>query len=173
MLSGDNGILQRTTDAKTKSNEAQIKERVRLAYNSALTRDLTNGNGVLTKPTLDDEIAKEFGDNGEVTEEGKYWVISVDGVEIERVAKSTTTPVEEAIVAPAEGEYEEKYDISKNENGSVWAYLVKNGDDYEAIIVGEGEIYDFSAISSGRTSWTCGKDISFQWFDKFKKSKFR
>ncbi len=37
MLSGDNGVLQRATDAKTKSDEAQIRERIQLAYHSALT----------------------------------------------------------------------------------------------------------------------------------------
>ena len=86
MLSGDNSILQRATDAKTKSDEAQIKERVRLAYNSALTRDLTNGNGDLTKPTLDEEINNEFGSSGKVEKDGDEWVIYVDNNEIERIS---------------------------------------------------------------------------------------
>ena len=88
MLSGDNSILSRATDAKTKSDEAQIQERVRLAYNSALARDLTNGNGVLTKGTLDEEINNEFGTDGNVTEDDDYFIISVKGKEIEKVAKT-------------------------------------------------------------------------------------
>ena len=86
MLSGDNSILQRATDAKTKSDEAQIKERVRLAYSSALTKDLTNGNGDLTKPTLDEEINNEFGSSGKVEKDGDEWVIYVDNNEIERIS---------------------------------------------------------------------------------------
>ena len=70
MLSGDNGILQKATTAKENTDSAQIKERVRLAYNSALTKDLTSGNGDLTKPTLDEEINKEFGSSGKVEKDG-------------------------------------------------------------------------------------------------------
>ena len=59
MLSGNNGVLQRATDAKTKSDEAQIKERIQLAYHSALT----GGKGSYTKETLEEELEKEFGEN--------------------------------------------------------------------------------------------------------------
>lgn len=86
MLSGDNGILQKATTAKENTDSAQIKERVRLAYNSALTKDLTNGNGDLTKPTLDEEINNEFGSSGKVEKEGDEWVIYVDNNEIERIS---------------------------------------------------------------------------------------
>ena len=86
MLSGDNGILQKATTAKENTDSAQIKERVRLAYNSALTKDLTSGNGDLTKPTLDEEINKEFGSSGKVEKDGDEWVIYVDNNEIERIS---------------------------------------------------------------------------------------
>ena len=94
MLSGDNGILQEATKAKESTDSAQIKERVRLAYNSALTRDLTNGNGDLTKPTLDEEINNEFGSSGKVEKDGDEWVIYVDNKEIERISipESALTP---------------------------------------------------------------------------------
>lgn len=88
MLSGDNSILSRAIDAKTNTDNAQIKERVRLAYNSAWTRDLTNGNGDLTKPTLDEEINKEFGNSGKVIVDKNEWVILVEGKEMERVPKT-------------------------------------------------------------------------------------
>lgn len=86
MLSGNNGILQKATTAKENTDSAQIKERVRLAYNSALTKDLTSGNGDLTKPTLDEEINKEFGSSGKVEKDGDKWVIYVDNNEIERIS---------------------------------------------------------------------------------------
>ncbi len=89
MLSGDNGILQKATDAKTKSDEAQIQEKVRLAYNSALAKDLTNGNTTLTKSTLEDELKKEFKDNVSISEDGNYWVIIVNEKEIERLDKNS------------------------------------------------------------------------------------
>ena len=85
MLVGENGLLQRATNAKTNSDDAQIIERIRLAYNSALTRDLTNGNGDLTKPTLDEEINIEFGSSGKVIEDGNDWVITVNDIEFERI----------------------------------------------------------------------------------------
>ena len=44
MLSGDNGILQRATDAKELTGIAQEKEIVALAYNSALAKKISNGD---------------------------------------------------------------------------------------------------------------------------------
>ena len=70
MLSGDNGILQKATDAKTKNDEAQIKERIQLAYHSALT----GGQGSYTKESLEEELEKEFG-------EGNYNVDDSDDTE--------------------------------------------------------------------------------------------
>ena len=83
MLSGDNGILQKATDAKTRTDEAQIRERIRLAYNSALTKDITNQNGEVQKSTLEDELENEFPNKtigiAESTDK-KEWVITIDGV---------------------------------------------------------------------------------------------
>ena len=59
MLSGDNSILQKATDAKTNTDNAQIKEKIQLAYHSALT----GGQGSYTKESLEDELEKEFGEN--------------------------------------------------------------------------------------------------------------
>ena len=74
MLSGNNGVLQRATDAKTKSDEAQIKERIQLAYHSALT----GGQGSYTKESLEDELEKEFGENNyNVDDSGSdNWVLT-------------------------------------------------------------------------------------------------
>ena len=85
MLSGDNGILTRATDAKTKSDEAQIKERIQLAYHSALTKDLTGESNELTEDTLSEELENEFKDKTFTitpSEDKKQWVIKVDDVEV-------------------------------------------------------------------------------------------
>ena len=60
MLTGDNGILQRAGEAKDTTDEAQIKEKIRLSYLAALT----GGKGKVTEELLVDELDKEFGENG-------------------------------------------------------------------------------------------------------------
>ena len=92
MLTGDNGILKRATDAKVNSDEAQIKERIQLAYHSALTKDLTGENGQLTSTTLQEELDSEFKDktatitpNGDKTQ----WIITVDNVDVSIPAGKT------------------------------------------------------------------------------------
>ena len=60
MLTGDNGILKRAGEAKNTTDEAQIKERIRLSYLAALT----GGKGKVTEGLLVDELDKEFGING-------------------------------------------------------------------------------------------------------------
>lgn len=52
MLSGDNGILQKTTTAKTETEKAQEQEIVALAYNSALAKKVSNGDS--SKVTAED-----------------------------------------------------------------------------------------------------------------------
>lgn len=52
MLSGDNGILQKATDAKTQTGIGQEKEIVALAYNSAVAKKI--GNGDSTPVTAND-----------------------------------------------------------------------------------------------------------------------
>ena len=79
MLSGDNSILQRATDAKIKSDEAQIKERIQLAYHSALT----GGQGSYTKDTLMAELKKEFETDYDVDDsDNKNWKMKAHGQEI-------------------------------------------------------------------------------------------
>ena len=85
MLSGNNVVLQRATDAKKKSEEAQIRERIQLAYHSALTKDITGENVELTMPTLQSELNNEFvGKTVTITPsaDNKEWTIEVDGVEV-------------------------------------------------------------------------------------------
>ena len=82
MLSGDNGILQRTKDAKTKSDEAQIREKIQLAYHSALAEGLGN----ITEDSLKVALTKEFGVEGigytiDTINDGKQWKIIVNEIE--------------------------------------------------------------------------------------------
>ena len=83
MLSGDNGILQKATDAKTNTDNAQIKERVQLAYTAAIAK----GKGNLTESNLRAELANEFGDEYDLDEDTttNEWIILVNEVERLRV----------------------------------------------------------------------------------------
>ena len=63
MLSGENGILQKATEAKTRTEIGQEKDIVALAYNSALAKKMNNGDSI----TL---IAEDI--NAELTDQGAY-----------------------------------------------------------------------------------------------------
>ena len=95
MLSGDNGILQRATTAKENTDNAQIKERIQLAYLSAIS----GGQENLTEETFKNELIKEFGaskikdDTISTSEDGKTWTVTIDGASAE-VAAVDTTPTE-------------------------------------------------------------------------------
>ena len=79
MLSGNNGVLQRATDAKTKSDEAQIKERIQLAYHSALT----GGKGSYTKDSLMEELKNEFTTDYDVDDsDDENWKMKAQGQEV-------------------------------------------------------------------------------------------
>ena len=77
MLLGDNGILQRATTAKENTDSAQIKERIQLAYHSALT----GGQGSYTKESLEEELEKEFGENNYNVDDSDNtnWILSAKG----------------------------------------------------------------------------------------------
>ncbi len=80
MLSGDNSILQKATDAKTYSDSAQIKERIQLAYHSALT----GGQGSYTKESLENELKTEFGENNYSVDDSDNtnWILNAKGQSI-------------------------------------------------------------------------------------------
>ena len=102
--------MQRATDAKTKSNEAQIRERIQLAYHSALTEDLTNENRQLMKTTLQRDLDKEFlGKTVTITESADKndWIIKVDDVEVD-VPTGKTVSLKDLIIANPELYYGKK-----------------------------------------------------------------
>ena len=68
MLSGDNGILRKATDAKEQTGIGQEKEIVALAYNSALAKKVSEGNSTTVTATdlnteLTNQGASADGDN--------------------------------------------------------------------------------------------------------------
>ena len=79
MLTGENSILKRTVDSKTKNDEAQIRERIQLAYHSALV----GGKGSYTKDTLMDELKKEFSTDYDVNDSDNVnWKMIAHGQEV-------------------------------------------------------------------------------------------
>ena len=88
MLTGDNGILQRAGDAKTMTDEAQIREKIQLAYHSALT----GGKGSYTKESLEEELENTFGENNYNVDDSsnENWILTAQGesVTIPAVKKS-------------------------------------------------------------------------------------
>ena len=60
MLSGDNGILQKATTAKTETEKSQEQEVVTLAYNSALAKKVSNGDSTaVTDGDLNTELTNQ------------------------------------------------------------------------------------------------------------------
>ena len=81
MLAGDNSVLQRATDAKQASGDAQIRERIRLSQLAAISA----GNGNLTEPNLKAELTKEFGAEGTgytITDNGTSWEVAIIGTNV-------------------------------------------------------------------------------------------
>ena len=74
MLSGDNGILQRAAEAKTNTDNAQIKEKVQLAYLAAMA----GGKGEVTEALLEDALDSEFG-SGKYTLAQDLSKVTIDG----------------------------------------------------------------------------------------------
>ena len=72
MLAGDNGILQKATDAKTQTGIGQEKEIISLAYNAALAKKVGNGNSsAVTDSELNDEL-----DSSEATASGSPIIVT-------------------------------------------------------------------------------------------------
>ena len=89
MLTGDNGILNRAGQAKTMTDEAQVLENIKLAYNNAQIGKYTNSNENFANK-IQEELEKTYGagnatvtDNGDgtltVTVNGKIYDIDGDG----------------------------------------------------------------------------------------------
>ena len=154
MLAGDNGLLTRAGEAKDTTDEAQIKEKIRLSYLAALT----GGKGQVTEGLLVDELDKEFGINGyklsqdltKVTINGKDYEVGgtvtpggraikdKNGVKIKNTKE--TTPF---LPNPTKNEITNN-DLStgltiKDENQNEWVWIVVPKTDKVYKIAGVGQ----------------------------------
>ena len=90
MLSGENSILNRATQAKTNTGLKQIDEKIKLANAATITR----GQGTLDYEVLKDELAKVLGTEGEdwtiSAEDTNPWVVTVNGKEYSLSTRGTT-----------------------------------------------------------------------------------
>ena len=78
MLSGDNTILSRATQAKIKTGNSQDEEAISLAYLATITGNYTNGDDISS--TLTSELEKNYGSGKvNVTKDGSTYKISIDG----------------------------------------------------------------------------------------------
>jgi len=89
MLTGDNSILQKATEAKEKTRDETQREALNLAILGVLSNSL--GQDEITKTKLEEELNKssEAG-NFEITEEGSYLLVSFTGGKTYRVNKNGT-----------------------------------------------------------------------------------
>lgn len=87
MLSGDNSILKKGTEARERTGTEQIRERIRLAQMGAVA----NGTGNLTEANLRAALTQEFGESGYTLTDGDTaWTVKVGEVE-ESISKSGST----------------------------------------------------------------------------------
>ena len=127
ILSGDNSILQKGTEAKQNTVKSQIEERIKMANNVAVM----NGLGELLYGNLKVELAKEFGEEGtdwSISEEKENpWVVTVDEVNVS--ISHIELPIDglNALKQKIESEQE---DCSIDESGNITIGLLW---DYEPI----------------------------------------
>ena len=140
MLSGDNGILQKATTAKENTEKSQIEERIKIAYHSALARDITEENGELLKTTLQTELDNEFTDKDvTITDSAdkKDWIIKVDNVEVS-VKAGKTISLTDLIIANPEMYY-----------GKVVSNYTVGGKIYRIFYVDKSGDFGISSLGTG------------------------
>ena len=82
MLTGENSILSQAGRSRELTNQKQIEEKVRLAYNAALMGDMNNGHSKVQENTLNTELAKEFpGSTIEIDLKGEKWKVKIDNAD--------------------------------------------------------------------------------------------
>lgn len=122
MLSGDNGILQKATDAKELTGVGQEKETIALAYNSALAKKVSNGDSSeVTAGDLNTELTNQGATaNGDdpitvIFDSGNIYTINIDGnIEKKIVADRTGLKIGDYVTyAPAKS----SVNLSKDETG--------------------------------------------------------
>ena len=158
-LMGENGIIKRARDAKINTENARIKERIQLAYHSALT----GGQGNYTKDTLEEELTKEFGDDFEEVDDSNAtsWILKAGG-------QSVTIPagkkVEEKVVgSSSDWKLNEAKDtiiayIGENITGDT--FVIPNYvDDNKIITIGNGSAPIWTEKFSNPNDFMSGKKL--------------
>ena len=81
-LAGDNGLLNRTTSAKKKTEEAEVMEQIRIAYQNALIGQYTkDGKGI--EALIEEDLKAIYGNEVQVVyENGVYTVTIPEGTYI-------------------------------------------------------------------------------------------
>ena len=132
MLSGDNSILQRATDAKHVSEEAQIKEKVQLAYLAAISerqREVNKDNLIVT-------LDYEFGtgkyelleDLSGVTIDGKNYLF--DGTITPAIPKEYSSEIKEKLKTDPTASLAEKKSPYVTYNGKMYRVLYDADSEY-------------------------------------------
>ncbi len=76
MLSGDNSILQKTTEAKEENEFSQEKEQIALAYNAAIIDKMTQENKAIIKENFDNSI-KDYDSGATTLSEGSKIIVTL------------------------------------------------------------------------------------------------
>ena len=90
MLTGDNGIINRATEAKEKTEIAAIEEKIKLAVSSALI----DGLGSINYSDLDTELKNEFGEGGfslSPESDADEWTVTVEDITYQVTASGDVT----------------------------------------------------------------------------------
>jgi len=174
MLSGDNSILQKATDAKTNTDYSQIQERINLAYHSSLVE----GQGKVTEPSLEDEIKKEFNkttlDEGwldKTSVEGK-WRITIDGVVLD-IPAGTSDETQSAINYGGKSAQTviqgddiiigtEKFRVIKNESNTITAIAHYN------LVLNSNPVVQATASNAGTEFGSAGTIAFRSWVPNYR-----
>jgi len=170
MLTGDNGILQRAGEAKESSEAEQIKERIKLAYHSALT----GGKGSYTKESLEEELENEFGENNyNVDDSGETnWILTAQGQSVKISAGIKEKTLVQKITATNYGDSVD-YTITapdpNNGTYSDWKIFYNDGTNVY-IITGDCvpvNKINVAGMTSGMTILTSGDYAVYGQYDQY------
>ena len=136
MLSGDNSILNRATEAKNLTGEKSTTERVQLAYTGALAR--TNGKTTDTefRNAIEEELNKEFG-TGNYSLAGNVSGVKIDGKGYAFNGAISGTTEEEKTAMSKQNEKTPSDIISEMEETEITNENLKDIGRIKAVLTGE------------------------------------
>jgi Tfp pilus assembly protein PilX len=104
MLTGDNGILKRASEAKTKSIAANEEEAVKLAAQEALTQGL----GTIDTDNLTEALKSNFGEKGTLKGQSPAWLYTSENNKMYSISKSGKVTIIEKLISKTDS-YVGKY----------------------------------------------------------------